>query len=344
MASNCPVNASRCLTLNGLIDSGSRFGAAIFEGNEEVIFRSGIHEVNGTKNHFLYANGISDIVFRGEPDAIISCKVELVFVFNDIEGITISNLHFIKCAGAFDFEQSSTLLFADVVHNVIIKSIQITSNGSGIGIALYFEFNLFHAIWLQFHILDSVISTGDIGVYSGGTHERETNIDDDSIHIEIVNTIFRSSCLQFETVTFASYTIREVTFEKCKCSPVLSFIGILTTVILREVTLVDNESPVLMHVSQAKHIIFEGACFIHRNKGVSIVNESELIFTHAVVEFANNSVARVNDIPGSVLFIINSYVGFGSSDLYFINNQGELCGGITATDGTMQALLFVFKN
>lgn len=121
-AFNCPVNASRCLTLNELINSGSRW-SRVLGSNEEVIFRSGIHEVNGTRNHFLYVSGIRNLVLRGESDAIISCKEELVFEFHDIDSITVSNIHFHNCTGAFDlpdFERSSTLLFADVVHNVII--------------------------------------------------------------------------------------------------------------------------------------------------------------------------------------------------------------------------------
>ena len=346
LASNCPVNASRCLSLNQLIDSGSRFGAAVFESSEEVIFKSGIHKVNGTQNQYLYANGISNLAFRGESDTIISCKEELVFFFQDIESITISNVHFANCTGASDwvpdFEKSSTLFFADVVHNVIIDSVQITSNG-GIGIVLYFEFNLFHAIWLQFHILDSDISTGDIGVYSGGTHESETNLDDDSIHLEIINTSFRTSCLQFETIAFASYTIWKVKFRNCKCSPVLSFIGVHSKIILKEIALLDNESPVLMHASQVRSVIFEGNCFIHRNKGVSIINGSEVFFTDTVVEIANNSVTGVNDIPGSIFFIVNSYVEIRRSDLYFMNNHGQLCGGITATDGTKILVTFISR-
>ena len=45
----CPVNASRCLTLNDLINSGSRWNP-VFEHDERVVFQSEIHLVNGTQN------------------------------------------------------------------------------------------------------------------------------------------------------------------------------------------------------------------------------------------------------------------------------------------------------
>lgn len=173
---HCPVNASHCLTLNDLINSGSRWNP-IFEHDEKVIFQSGIHLVNGTQNQYLYTER-HNLIFRGESNATIVCAEDFVFVFQAIESITLSQLHLHDCKGAYaipNFDKVSTLLFMDTVHNIIINNIRITSNGS-IGIALYFEFNLFHSIWLRFRITNSTISTRDIGVYSGGTHERETNL------------------------------------------------------------------------------------------------------------------------------------------------------------------------
>ena len=72
----------------------------------------------------------------------------------------------------------------------------------------------------------------------------------------------------------------------------------------------------------------------------SIINGSDLFFIDTVVEIANNSVTGVNDIPGSVL---NSYVEIRRSDLYFMNNHGQLCGGITATDGTKILVTFISR-
>ena len=201
----CPVNASRCLTLNDLINSGSRWNP-VFEHDERVVFQSGIHLVNGTQNKYLYTER-HNLVFRGESNTTIVCAEDFVFMFHAIESILLSQLHLHNCKGSTydypNFDKVSTLLFVDAVHNIMIDKIHITSNGS-VGIALYFEFNLFHSIWLQFYITNCTISTGDIGVYSGGTHERETSVDDDSIQVEITSTSFEGSCLHFETISFVS--------------------------------------------------------------------------------------------------------------------------------------------
>ena len=255
-------------------------------------------------------------------------------MFHAIESILLSQLHLHNCKGSTydypNFDKVSTLLFVDAVHNIMIDKIHITSNGS-VGIALYFEFNLFHSIWLQFYITNSTISTGDIGVYSGGTHERETSIDDDSIRVEITSTSFEDSCLHFETISFVSYNIRKSRFEHCQCSPVLSFNGVLSKISLREITVTDNELPVLMQVSQAKHIGIDGKFnFFHRNKGVSIINDSAVELTYTMLQFINNTVASSKDIPGTILFIRNSSFQVFDSTLYFRNNHGQLCGGITA--------------
>ena len=341
--SDCPVNASRCLTLNDLINSGSRWNP-IFEHDENVVFQSGTHLVNGTQNQYLYTER-HNLIFRGESNATIICAEDFVFVFHAIESITLSQLYLYNCKGSTydypNFDKVSTLLFVDVVHNIMIDKIHITSNGS-IGIALYFEFNLFHSIWLRFRITNSTISTGDIGVYSGGTHERETNIDDDSVLVEITGTDFEGSCLRFETISFVSYTIWKSNFEHCQCSPVLFFNGVLTKIILREITVMDNESPVLMQVGQAKYIRIDGKLLFHRNKGVSIVNESTVEITSTSLQFINNTVASTKDIPGTILFIRNSSFHVFDSTLYFRNNHGQLCGGITATDKT--SLTFILLS
>ena len=335
------MNVSRCLTLNDLINSGSRWNP-VFEHDETIVFQSGIHFVNGTQQQHLHT-GRHNLILRGESNATtIVCAEEFMFVFETIESISLSQLHFHNCKGTYDltnFNKVSTLLFVDVVHNIVLDNIHITSNGS-IGIALYFEFNLFHSIWLHFHIINATISTGDIGVYSGGTHERETNIDDDSVQVEITNTAFETSCLHFETISFVLYTIGKSSFENCQCSPVLSFNGVLTKVFLREIQVTDNESPILMQVSQAKHIGIDGKLFLHRNKGVSIVNESTVEISRTMLQFINNTVVNSKDIPGTILFIRNSSFQVFGSTLYFGNNRGQLCGGITATDRTR--LIFKF--
>ena len=282
------------------------------------------------------------MIFKGESNATIVCAEDFIFVFQAIESITLSQLHLHDCKSTYalpNFDKVSTLLVMDAVHNIIINNIRITSNGS-IGIALYFEFNLFHSIWLHFHIINSIISTRDIGVYSGGTHERETNIDDDSVLVEITGTNFEGSCLRFETISFVSYTIGKSNFEHCQCSPVLSFNGVLTNIILREITVADNESPVLMQVSQAKYIEIDGKLFFYRNKGVSIVNESTVAISRVMLQFINNTVVNTKDIPGTILFIRNSSFQIFDSTLYFGNNHGQLCGGIIATDKT--TLMFTF--
>ena len=208
-----------------------------------------------------------------------------------------------------------------MVHNIILDKIHITSNPS-IGIALYFEFNLFHSTRLHFRIVNSTISTGDIGVYSGGTHERETSIDDDSVLVEITSTDFVGSCLHFETISFVSYTIGKSNFVNCQCSPVISFNGVLNTVFLREITIAYNESPIVMQVNQAKYISTDGKLLFHHNKGVSIINDSTVEISSTLLQFTNNTVVNTKHIPGTILFVRNSYFQVFESTLYFGNNYG----------------------
>ena len=387
-SANCPAGASRFLTLNDFIDGGSMWSSTL-ESGERVVFRSGVHLVNGTQNQYLFTSGVSDVVLMGESNVSVVCIEKLILVFHDIDSITLSNIHFDECKGSYDlsnFDKTSTLLFVDVTHNVLIDAIKITNNGGigiamifefnlfhapwlqfgifnssiststllfvdvthnvlidaikitnngGIGIAMIFEFNLFHAPWLQFGIFNSSISTGDIGVYSGGTHEMETNIDDGSIQIEISNVSFKGSCLQFETISFVSYVIRKMRFAKCRCSPILLFNGVLTTITLQDITVTDNESPLVMHVSQAKHVTFRGMSYFLRNKGVSIINGSKVEFSGAKVHFINNTVLSKTDIPGTTMFIRNSSIVVLWSTLNFIGNYGQSCGGIIASDKTV---------
>lgn len=86
----------------------------------------------------------------------------------------------------------------------------------------------------------------------------------------------------------------------------------------------DNESPVLMQVSQAKFIGVDGKLFFHRNKGVSIVNDSSIEISRTMFQFINNTVVNTKDIPGTILFIRNSSFQAFDSTLCFGNNHGQL--------------------
>ena len=69
-STQCPPIADRCLTLKELIDNGSRWSAS-FAHDGEVIFREGIHLVNGTQNKALRVVGSYNVAFRGEVNATI---------------------------------------------------------------------------------------------------------------------------------------------------------------------------------------------------------------------------------------------------------------------------------
>ena len=76
----CPMNVSRCLTLNDLVNSGSRWNP-VFEHEETIIFQSGIHFVNGTQQQHLYTER-HNLILRGESNATtIVCAEEFMFVF-----------------------------------------------------------------------------------------------------------------------------------------------------------------------------------------------------------------------------------------------------------------------
>ena len=58
---NSNANTTRCLTLNELIDSPpGRYGT--FQSQEEVVFLSGTHVVNGTERDYVYSEESSNLV------------------------------------------------------------------------------------------------------------------------------------------------------------------------------------------------------------------------------------------------------------------------------------------
>ena len=83
----CPGNVSRCLTLNELIVSAPE-GQCAFQSQEEVIFLSGVHVVNGTNKPNLIVSCISDLTMRGGSNHVtITCLENFYFEFEQVANV-----------------------------------------------------------------------------------------------------------------------------------------------------------------------------------------------------------------------------------------------------------------
>ena len=142
------ANITRCLTLNELIDSPlGEHGT--FRNQEEVVFLSGVHIVNGTENVYESSEESSNLVLRGESNEVtIVCLKPFTFVFAQSRYIKVSNLTLINCAmnkeiwyKANQYWCNYTLLYIGLKGSMIIENVLITTK-SRVAIAVYVEFDM----------------------------------------------------------------------------------------------------------------------------------------------------------------------------------------------------------
>ena len=174
------------------------------------------------------------------------------------------------------------------------------------------------------------------------------------IRVEIVNSRFTNSCLMFQypydkvTVipsTNVTITIENTTFEKCsdKCGSILDLLSGDLPFILRQLNLTlhnlnvkDNSAPFLYlmmrHSNFTSAISFTGhSCFIRSKGFISNLENSTIHFKRADIYFVNNTVnGLLGHGHGAPIHVAACVMTFEHSHIIFQNNQGSLCGGISA--------------
>ena len=334
LASRCPDNGnmteSRCLTLNQLIISVPN-GQSAFEPQEEVVFQSGIHVVNGTERQNLTALRIRNLTMRGEPGNVtITCLEEFFFRFEESYHISIFNIKFDNCSGWSN--ANYTISFNKQIGNVVLDQIQVTNRqGAGVAVHMKGDHRFFPKRYpLQVHLTNSKIFTGKIGIYVGyyrlfvGSHS--------SVYIE--NTSFVGSCIEFQAqdrfLDDYNIVLKSISIENCTCWSTLALRGannIEFNIMLYKVEMRDNKSPYLVYANQTSLIHVTGSNSFHRNQGVVYLSRSKLVFSVAKVEFVNNTVLTAHGVP---ILATKSQIVFENSHISFINNHGIHCGGIIA--------------
>ena len=324
--STCPNN--RCLTLNELIDSVSK-GQSAFQSQEEVLFLSGVHTVktNGTEGKGLPVSRVDGLSLRGESDNVmITCSEEFFFRFTDCLRINISNITFKNCTGRNN--DNYTLFFGRQIGSIVLDQIQILSE-YGAGVAVYMAGDKsFPGVPLRVSLINSKLSTGKTGIFVGysiffGRHS--------SVYVE--NTSFTGSCLEFQAIErfWDDYniTLKNSIIKNCACWSVLTLRGarhIKFNIKLQGVNMGSNRSPYLIYANQTS-IYMTGSNSFHCNQGVVYLARSNVIFSWANVEFANNTVLTSHGVP---VLATESEMIFENSQVGFVNNHGLNSGGITA--------------
>ena len=321
LASHCPASADRCLTLTELIDSNTE-GSHVLQSGEKVVFLSGMHVVHGTQNSLLHVYNLGNITFQGQQTATIICKADFHFHFTLVSNLYILGIHFQNCRG---HEKNATLYIDKGSRDVLLHEIEIKNNNT-VGIVL-------ESTRSFVNITNSNIATGTVGVYSWGNLFEYSGylhrfLNGLSNRVNIINTTFNGSCLEFTTIYEVPYAIKNTTFRGCNCWPILH--GTEIDITLEDVTISDNDSPHIMYAN-GSDVTITGQCHFYRNKGIIVTWNSLTTFYKAKVEFTNNTVFSNRGLAGALIYPLRSTIYFQNSHVIFATNYGQQCGGILAT-------------
>ena len=337
-SSVCPgeSNRTRCLTLNELIDSPpGRYG--MFQNQEEVVFLSGTHVVNGTQNDSVYSEQASNLVLRGESnDVTIICFNWFSLAFARNNYVQVSNLTLINCHmnssqvviyKEYQYCCNHTFLFIGVEGSMILENVQLRTNSMQAGIAVYVKgdsFNFMAPVQLTFTNLK--LSSG-IFIASYNFYIAHQTI------IKIENSSFNDSYIEIQAgdnlISNFDVTIKNISFKNYNAWSSLVFRGENCPFVVKieELDISDSKSPYIVYANKTK-VIFTGKNKFHHNHGVMYLVHSELCFFKATVEFINNTVTKGKGAP---LAVDSSAVVFNGSYVVFKTNRGLVCGGIIGT-------------
>ncbi len=316
------------VTLNELIDDHDRF--QIGENDLEVRFLSGVHVVNGVQqSQHLSLNRPKKVTFLGE-DVFIICEKRVYFEFVGVEQITMSNIHFKNCVGRPNGSDYCTTLNIWCSKkrdcNVSLYRIQIANENDK---AIVVQFTETGAHRQSFTLVNSTISSRDTGVLISANQILHYKVN-------ISDTSFNGSCLMI-TGTSRDIHVRNTTFRRCFCSPVVSVdtLSKQGSLILDNITIKDTGSQYLILSLTQLITTLRGHCYFIRNRGTIFIssNHSILAFSEAKVEFTDNRIGQYFEIPSSLVVTDGGIVAFKNSLVVFRKNYGEDCGGIVAMNG-----------
>ena len=334
-ASLCPENADHCLTLDDILRS--RPSEKAFQSNEKAVFRSGMHILNSSSHqyNFLTVWNVKNLEIRGESDSTIVCLEDFNFHFHDVGYVKIANIHFQNCCKVDNKLGVPYAMRFMWDHSVKLHNVKITTNIKCTGILL-------DSVRNDVAVINSILSTKYIGIQSIGSVDQvldwhPAKILSETHKLIIFNTTFFDSCLEIQN-KYASCIIKNTTFDGCSCTALNIRDRKDKETILQDVR-VKNSIGVMVVIGSHKFNI-KGNCSFTNNSGAIILIGSILTFMDSRVEFKGNTIRTNIDFPGTVVYATgnrqtDSLIGVISSKLYFINNTGQHCGGITLSMGRL---------
>ena len=342
--SRCFNNVSYCsecstVTLNELINTSG--GVILVNSTNhfyEIVFLSGTHVVNSSKNLLLFKSPTYNLRMNltGEGNVTILCVSEFNLKLLDIQYVGISNLQFKHCSGHTSKTQVQTLkLYTNKIYSVItLDRIKIINqNRTGLSIVFKQKLKDVQNCTYIVSLSNSKIIAGNVEVYLS---RDQSTITDDTYKIQIDNVSFVHSCFKVERkaqIKHYEINIANTCFTNCSCSPVLLLPG-HAVVQLTNLIVNGSSSAMLLHSLEKNFIILQGNCHFYGNRGaILIASKSKLAFLQAKVELIKNEVKREKIVsPGAVIAVDDSTVIFNNSNVRFEINYGQNCGGIAATN------------
>ena len=343
-------NMTQCVTLNDLIDRD------LGQIQEEVIFLSGKHVVNGTNRgrKYLFAKQSKDLLLRGESNNVtIICREEFFFLFVQVACIKISNLTLQNCSmnGNVTYEKTvyccnHTFIFVGLESEVTLNNIQLTRN-SKCGIDVHLKGDVTSSC--------ASVQITNTKLYTGVCIAHHNVYIANKSMIEITNTTFDGSCIEIKASPNSIHTeldvmIKNTSFRNYSHWSTLIFRGTSHpfTVTLHDVNVSDNRSPYMMYANQTTVHLQGNLNLFNHNRGVMYIVHSRLLFSRTKVKFVYNTVTSAQGVP---VYAKNSFLVFEDSHVVFKKNHGSVCGGIVGNEkhslcsqATQQLTLRIIKD
>ena len=309
---------------------------------KDVIFISGVYVVDsGKKKHQIKfqntVTGHNFMNFTGAGDVVIKCITECSFNFLNITSLYMNNIFFENCSSTTSEGKNNTkgTLYVEAQEcnpsNVSLINIRITNSmGNGIIVNLKKlnreDTNTIHS----FTLVNSSINTSSSCVYVGKRNDYVNQ------HFIVSNVSFFSNESCFELMgQNKTHTILNVSLSGSHCkSSILSMSskGKHTSMMVSITNLIikDSESNVVVHFDKPDAMV-NGQFKLHNNTGVALLlSSSKFHFCDTNVDISFNH-ANVREGSNSIIMLADkSHIVFKNSDIFFGNNSGLMCGGITA--------------
>ena len=324
----------RCLTLNELINS-SPGKHGMFQSQEEVIFLSGTHVVDGTKRDHVFSRESNNLVLRGESNKVtIVCLKQLTFVFARGRHVKVSNLTFINCTMnssqiIYRNYRYCTLLYYGLEVSMLIENVEIKTK-SQIAIAVYVQGDSTYSTSVMQLAFKNVKSSSAIAIAPDPYGFFRGYL----TYINIKNSSFNDSYVEIVPRNEFVVTIKNVSFENCNTWSSLILRGVRYPFLVAKIenlVISKSTSPYIIYANKTK-MTFMGKNKFHCNHGVLYLVHSKVYFVDSIAEFINNTVTKGKAAP---LVADDSTVVLRDSYVVFKTNRGFVCGGIIGTGGSV---------